>query len=102
MKFCHHCAMAIISSLNQILFPPRCLICSTLGETLCLTCRLEWRFSTIERTFNRGGTSIQTISSLEYSPIIQKIVLAAKESEIADADLLMQAALRHSITAAQR
>ena len=94
--------MAIISSLNQILFPARCLICSTLGETLCPTCRLEWRFSAIERTFNHGGTSIKAISSLEYSPTIQKIVLAAKESEIAHADLLMQSALRHSINAAQK
>lgn len=94
--------MAIISTLNQILFPSRCFLCSQLGETLCNACRVEWRFTAIERSFTHNGISIGTISSLEYSPTIQKIVLAAKESAISSADELIQSALRHSIEASRK
>lgn len=89
--------MAIFSALNQILFPSRCLICSALGDSLCFKCGGEWRFTPIESSYLHGGTFLQVISAIEYSPSARAILLAAKESQISSADLLIQSALLHSI-----
>jgi ComF family protein len=91
--------MAIFTALNQILFPSRCLICSTLGDSLCTQCRVEWRFAHLKSSYLHQGTFLNVLSSIEYSSSARAILLAAKESQISSADLLIQSALHYAISA---
>ncbi len=94
--------MELFSALNQILFPSRCLVCATLGESLCVQCNNDWKFSHLKSSYLHQGTFLQVLSSIEYSQSVRAILLAAKESQISRADLLIQSALRHSVTASLR
>jgi predicted amidophosphoribosyltransferase len=90
--------MKILSALNELIFPQRCISCGALGLSLCSQCRRGWNLhrylTTIER-WNEG--SLKVTSSVPYSAIAQKVLLAAKESHITQADVLISEAIRHSI-----
>ena len=90
--------MEFIQSLNDLLFPSRCISCGALGISLCSQCRRGWN-PHIYRTFvGRGDTdTLEVVSSVIYSPIAQKIILGAKENHLKVADELISGALTYSL-----
>jgi len=90
--------MEIIKSLNELLFPSRCISCSALGLSLCSKCRIGWNPHVYITDIGRGrGNSLRVTSSVLYSPIAQKIILGAKENHLAIADQLVSDAITHSL-----
>lgn len=101
--------MKIFSELNEILFPARCIGCSELGPALCNICKRSWSPTiyrqNLSKQYRRSGETKSTLSvfsSIEYSPIATRVLLAAKESHIREADALLISALEHSMRACLR
>lgn len=80
--------MQILNELSQLLFPTRCYGCSILGPSICSTCRAQWH----PHFYKSNLQSLNVYSSLIYSPVASKIILAAKENGLQGADeLIIQA-----------
>jgi predicted amidophosphoribosyltransferase len=90
--------MAIFQSLNELIFPTRCISCGALDQSLCAVCRDSWKL-TPHINFLRINEkkNLKTVSALSYSSIVQRVLLASKESGISRADELIVEALRFSI-----
>jgi predicted amidophosphoribosyltransferase len=87
-----------IKSLNELLFPLRCISCAALGLSLCSECRRGWNPHLYRSNIGGGdGERLRVISSVLYSPIAQKIILGAKENHLAIADDLISSAITHSL-----
>jgi predicted amidophosphoribosyltransferase len=84
-------------SLAEILFPSRCIGCSKLGISICSDCRRDWHLHIYNREIEVLGSIYPVLSAVQYSPIASRVLLSAKESQIAAADLLIAKALRHSL-----
>jgi predicted amidophosphoribosyltransferase len=82
----------LLANLNELLFPQRCLGCAVLGDALCSRCRVDWSF-TVRTTHIEN---LRVVASVEYSNVVQKIILASKESLIKSADCLLAEALFNS------
>jgi predicted amidophosphoribosyltransferase len=89
--------MKSISSLQDLLFPARCIGCSVLGLDICSSCRKNWH-PHIYRTWSLDNPQFPIYSAIAYSPLAGKIIVAAKESGILRADNLIASALSHSLT----
>ncbi|MEN9687577.1 MAG: hypothetical protein RL381_589 [Actinomycetota bacterium] len=89
--------MKYLHALQELIFPSRCLGCSTLGLSICSQCRQGWH-PHIYRTFSRDAERFPIYSSIAYSPIASKVLLAAKERNRIQADQLILEALKRSIT----
>ena len=90
--------MVIFKNLNELIFPTRCIGCRVLGLSLCVSCRRDWNPHHYQSLIgNIHGHSIKVTSSVKYSSVAQKVILAAKESQIRSADILVADAIRHSI-----
>ena len=83
-------------SLSEILFPSRCIGCSRLGISICSDCRTNWHPHIYRREISVLGVNYPVFSAVQYSPIASRVLLSAKESQIAAADQLISQALRHS------
>lgn len=83
--------MALIHELSQLIFPQRCIGCMQLGPTICSQCRLLWH----PHTYRTHVDSLLVTSSILYSPIAARILVAAKESNQRSADILIIDAIRH-------
>ena len=81
--------MRAFSELSQLLFPSRCFGCQKLGPSICSDCRSNWHPHYYRSKFD----SLTVHSSLLYTPIASKIILAAKESGLKKADELIIDAL---------
>lgn len=91
--------MRIFNSINELLFPQRCISCKALGRYLCLTCLPEWKFEDSRQFFrDHSGERLSVFSSANYSDVARSVILAAKESAIRDADKLIMQALSFSLT----
>jgi predicted amidophosphoribosyltransferase len=89
--------MKFADALNDLLFPQRCIACGSLGISLCIRCRRGWSPRFYRNSFSHGKLSLVVHSSVPYSPIAQKIILAAKESGMKAADSLIVEALLFSV-----
>lgn len=90
--------MKIFSSLNEIIFPSRCISCNLLGLSLCSDCRRRWNPHLYRTIVSKGSLSpLRVTSSVLYSPTAQKVILAAKESHLKIADELVSEAIGHAI-----
>jgi predicted amidophosphoribosyltransferase len=88
----------LIRSLNELLFPSRCISCSALGLSLCAKCRRGWNPHIYITEIGGGeGNSLTVISSVLYSPIAQKVILGAKENRLTMADELISSAMSNSL-----
>ena len=87
-----------MKSLAELIFPSRCIGCSQLGISICSICRKNWHPHIYHRTLNVLGGSYPVISAIEYSPIAGKVLLAAKENGLVQADELMIDALKKSLS----
>jgi ComF family protein len=83
--------MALIHELSQLIFPQRCIGCMQLGPTICSQCRLSWH----PHIYRTHVDSLLVTSSILYSPIAARILVAAKESNQRSADILIIDAIRH-------
>ena len=88
--------MKILHALQELIFPVRCLGCSSLGLSICSTCRLSWH-PHIFRQSSRSSPFFPIYSAVEYSPIAGKVLLAAKEQSLQLADELILQALKRSL-----
>ena len=89
-------AMKTLKSLQELLFPVRCIGCSQLGIEICSFCRRYWH-PHIFRTSTHSDPSIPIYSAISYSPLASKVILAAKEDGILQAELLITDAIRHAL-----
>ena len=87
--------MKSLKSLQEIIFPVRCLGCSALGLEICSQCRSKWN-PHIYRSWSRTAPHFPIFSSIQYSTVASKVLLAAKESNIKLADDLLVQALQRS------
>jgi predicted amidophosphoribosyltransferase len=94
-------AMKSLRALQEIIFPSRCLGCGQLGLEICSLCRKNWH-PHIYRQWSQHLPTFPIYSSVTYSPIAGKVLLAAKENNLAIADQLIYKALGHSLTFALR
>lgn len=92
--------MNSLSSLRELIFPVRCLGCDQLGISICSACRKFWH-PRIIKTWSHSDISFPIYSSIPYSPIAGKVLLAAKESSLELADNLLEVALMHSLRSAR-
>ncbi len=88
--------MKILRSLEELIFPVRCIGCGALGLEICSQCRKYWH-PRIIRTYSRWAPHIPVFSSIPYSPIASKVLLAAKESGLLAADRLLTDALKFAL-----
>ena len=88
--------MKSLHALQELIFPVRCLGCSALGLSICSSCRRSWH-PHIFRTLSRSAPYFPIYSSIEYSPIAGKVLLAAKERGLIQADELILHALKRSL-----
>jgi len=84
-------------SLSEILFPSRCIGCSRLGISICSDCRSQWHPHIYKREVSIFGHSYPVLSAIQYSPIASRVLLSAKESQIAAADNLIKTGIKHSL-----
>ncbi len=75
----------------------RCLGCSALGIEICSQCRRFWH-PRIIRTASRLSPHFPIYSSIPYSPVAGRVLLAAKENGISSADKLLTDALTFALT----
>ena len=89
--------MKSIRALQEIIFPSRCLGCGQLGLEICSLCRKNWH-PHIYRQWSQHLPTFPIYSAVSYSPIAGKVLLAAKENNLAVADQLIYRALSHSLS----
>jgi predicted amidophosphoribosyltransferase len=83
--------MRTLQEIAQLVFPERCLGCHKLSTIICTNCVEQWRVS----EFKVKYSELTVRSAILYTPVAAKIILAAKEKGIANADkLLIQAIMR--------
>ena len=90
--------MEFFKGFNEIIFPSRCVSCSTLGSSLCAQCQSIWAYQPFSQNISReSGERLLVFSSITYSPIVSHILLAAKESNVLEARVLITNALENSL-----
>lgn len=90
--------MEFLRGFNEILFPIRCISCSSLGSTLCPSCSSIWCHREYFQKLARNPKSTLLVSSsVLYSPIASHILLGAKESNVKESTNLVILALEHSL-----
>jgi predicted amidophosphoribosyltransferase len=90
--------VSIFDELNELIFPNRCIACRALGISICSRCRVKWNLHRyITEISDQGDKKLKVVSSVRYSTIAQRVILAAKESHVKQADVLIADAIEHSI-----
>jgi predicted amidophosphoribosyltransferase len=87
----------LLESLNQLIFPSRCISCKRLGDSLCYICNRSWAPRSLQVKISRKPEFV-VYSAITYSDIAASVILAAKESHIKSADLLVADAISFSLT----
>lgn len=88
--------MNSLRSIQELIFPSRCIGCSALGLDICSQCRRYWH-PHIYRTWSLSSPHFPIYSAIPYSPIAGRIILAAKENGLVNADNLITTALVHAL-----
>lgn len=84
-------------SLSEIIFPSRCIGCSSLGISICSECRKQWHPHFYKRVISYTREEFPVFSSIQYSPIASRVLLSAKESQLKAADQLLIAGIDHAL-----
>jgi predicted amidophosphoribosyltransferase len=77
--------MHALQEISQLMFPTRCLGCHKLSSIICTYCSMEWRKS----KYLTQLPALTVHSTILYTPVAAKIILAAKENGAASADNLL-------------
>ena len=91
-----------VKNLADLIFPSRCIGCSQLGISICSNCRSSWHPHIYLREVSVEGCNYPVVSSVQYSPVASRVLLSAKESNIADADKLLIDAISHRRSATRK
>lgn len=94
--------MTLFSEFSELLFPSRCIACNTLGPSICSPCRRDWNPHVYRRVLPIDSTHLRVVSSVSYSLVASKVLLAAKENRVKAADNLLIDALAHSVSFFQK
>ena len=86
-----------VKNLTELIFPSRCIGCFQLGISICSVCRTSWHPHIYLRELTVLGSIYPVVSAVQYSPIASRVLLSAKESNIAAADILLTDAISHSL-----
>lgn len=86
----------IFNTFSQLIFPSRCISCKRLGDSICFSCKKFWCHQSL-RTTTSHTLKLRIFSSIEYSDVARRVLLAAKESSIKSADNLVAEAIAHSL-----
>ncbi len=86
----------IFTSFSQLIFPSRCISCKRLGDSICISCERFWNPRHFSSTTKRKP-KLSIYSSVEYSDVATRIILAAKESHVKSADYLVAEAVSFSL-----
>jgi len=86
-----------VKNLTELIFPSRCIGCFQLGISICSVCRTSWHPHIYLRELTVMGSIYPVVSAVQYSPIASRVLLSAKESNIAAADILLTDAISHSL-----
>lgn len=90
--------MELFRTLNELIFPTRCIACGELGLSLCSNCRRGWNPHFYTTTIGRDrATELTVASSVIYSSVAQKVILGAKESHFQQCDRLVSEAITHAL-----
>ena len=90
--------MEFFESLQEILFPSRCISCGALGLSICSRCRRGWNpHIYISKCGDLPTNHISVTSSVIYSTVAQKVILGAKESHLKSCDILVSQAITHAL-----
>lgn len=87
----------LIRNLAELVFPSRCIGCSQLGISICSACRSEWNPHIYIRDIKVLDKNYPVVSAVQYSPVASRVLLSAKELNIAAADQLLIAAISNSL-----
>jgi predicted amidophosphoribosyltransferase len=87
-----------VKNLADLIFPSRCIGCTQLGISICSTCRSSWHPHIYLREVTVEGCNYPVVSSIQYSPVASRVLLSAKEANIAAADKLLIDAISHSLS----
>jgi ComF family protein len=87
--------MKMVNELSQLIFPQRCIGCSQLGFLICSSCRTSWH----PHIYKTHIDNLEVTSSILYSPIAARIIVAAKENNEKNAQDLLIEALRNILNA---
>lgn len=85
--------MNFSNGLRDLIYPPRCLCCSSLGEEICHTCLLELQI----RNYRTRVGKVPVFSSIKYGAKAGRILLAGKEDGVRRAKDLITDGLRNSL-----
>jgi len=85
--------MKFVEELSQLVFPQRCIGCMNLGPSICSQCRIAWH----PHIYTTHVERLVVTSAVLYSPIAARILVAAKEGNQRNADILVIDALRHVV-----
>ena len=86
--------MKFLRGINEVIFPTRCISCSTLGSSLCINCRLIWSHKPYFQNISHySGEKLLVSSAVIYTPTASHILLSAKESNIDASNKLIALAL---------
>ena len=85
--------MRTMQDIAQLLFPTRCLGCHKLSPVICPDCSVQWKKS----KFVTRYSSLTVHSTVMYTPVAAKIIMAAKENGASSADKLLVDAIMWQI-----
>ena len=77
--------MHTMQEISQLMFPTRCLGCHKLSSIICTNCSTQWKKS----KYVTKHSSLTVHSTILYTPVAAKIILAAKENGAASADNML-------------
>jgi len=83
-----------LGSLLDLLFPPHCLNCGTLGNDLCSLCEVSW----IAPSRQISKSPIPIWSSAHYSQMAMRIILLAKENNNRAARKILAMSISQSLS----
>ena len=82
-----------LNCVSELIFTPRCIGCGIRSSGLCSDCQESWVF----RQLVSHICGVTIFSEIAYSAVAGKILLAAKENGLREADEFMFAALDSSL-----
>ena len=85
--------MRTMQDIAQLIFPTRCLGCHKLSPVICSDCSVQWTKS----KFVTRYSNLTVHSTVTYTPVAAKIIMAAKENGASSADKLLVDAIMWQI-----
>jgi ComF family protein len=96
-NWCNTNLMRTIQEISHLIFPIRCLGCHKLSPSICADCSTQWK----KNKFVTKYSNLIVYSTVMYTPVAAKIIVAAKENGASAADKLLIEAIMWQIQNAE-